>query len=199
MRRAVFVPAVLVGLGAAAASGAPVEFQLFSQSVQVDKPAGTATFTILFNQTPDFSGDANTRQPNAFQYEIDPNWNGQPVTGGISFEQIATVVRGSEIWEGAGLPIRDRDGNGGPFAGGWGPVRAVVPVQINGDTLSFTTKLSDIGDSDGIFRYRLFTSDHGTVTSDVTAVSIPLPAALGTGLTMLGGMGFVRKLRRRRQ
>jgi len=199
MRRAVFVPAMLAGLGAAAASGAPVDFQLVSQSVQVDKASSTSTFTILFNQTPDFSGNANTKQPDAFQYEIDPSWNGETVTGGISFEQIATVVRGSEIWEGAGLPIRNRDGNGGEFAGGWGPVRALVPVQVNGDTLSFTTKLGDIGDSDGIFRYRLFTSDHGTVTSDVTAVSIPLPAALGTGLTMLGGMGMSRKLRRRRR
>jgi hypothetical protein len=198
MRRAVILPAVLAGLGAAAASAEPVTFEIVSQSALVDKVGKTATFTLTFNQAPDFTLVPGDGQANAFQYEIDPNWAGQDDgTGALSFNDIQTIVRGSEIFAGTGLPVRERDGVGGPNAGGWGPVRDVVPFQFNGDKLTFTAPLDSLDDNDGVFRYRVFSTDHGTVSSDVRGAVIPLPAALGIGITVLGGMGVMRRFKRR--
>jgi hypothetical protein len=53
------------------------------------------------------------------------------------------------------LPIRSRDGDGGPGAGGWGPVRDLVTFQVTDEKLTFTADLADLGDTDGIFRYRV--------------------------------------------
>jgi hypothetical protein len=59
--------------------------------------------------------------------------------------------------------------------------------------------LSDIGDSDGVFRYRLFTSDSGRVTAEATGIAIPLPPAVAAGFFTLGGLGFALALRRQRR
>ena len=201
MRRGVVLPAVLVGLGTAAAVAGPVDFQIVSQSVLVDRVGKTATFALTFNQKPDFSLVPGDGQANAFQYEVDPNWAGLDAGGGgVGFDDINAIVRGSEIWEGTGLPIRQRDGNGGEpnVSGGWGPVRDIVPFEVKGDAFSFTTSLDDLGDSDGVFRYRVFATDRGRMTSEINGNVIPLPAAVATGLVMLGGVGFARRFARRR-
>jgi hypothetical protein len=198
MRRGVILPAVLVGLGAAAASAEPVNFEIVSQNAVVDKVGKTATFTLTFNQAPNFALVPGNGQANSFQYEIDPNWGGQgDPDGAITFNDISSIVRGAEVFQGAGLPIRERDGDGGPTAGGWGPVRDVVPFNLNGQALTFTTPLGSLGDADGVFRYRVFSSDHGTVSSEARGAVIPLPAALGAGIMVLGGMGLARRWKRR--
>ncbi len=198
MRRGVIFPAVLVGLGAAAAWAEPVNFEIVSQNALVDKAGKNATFRLTFNQTPDFALVPGNGQANTFQYEIDPNWGGQGDPGAsLSFNDISSIVRGAEVFQGAGLPLRERDGDGGPIAGGWGPVRDVVPFNLDGQTLTFTAPLDSLGDSDGIFRYRVFSTDHGTVSSEARGAVIPLPAAFVAGIAVLGGMGFARRFKRR--
>jgi hypothetical protein len=93
--------------------------------------------------------------------------------------------------------VRERDGDGGAQAGGWGPVRALLPFELDGRTLTFSTGLSAIGDDDGKFRYRVFTTHQGAITSQAIGAVIPLPTAVWAGATMLGAIAAARKIRRR--
>ncbi len=109
------------------ARAATAEFHLIDQSCAVDKTAGTATFRLNFDKAPQFSlphgggGD----QPDSFQIEIDADHN--TFDHPIEFEEIDSVVRGAEIAAGDGIPVREREGDGGSDqSGGWGPVRALV-------------------------------------------------------------------------
>ena len=70
--------------------------------------------------------------------------------------------------------------------------------QLEGNTLTFTTGLDTIGDQDGKFRYRVITTENGSLISEVNAAIIPVPAALWGGMMMLGGAGVLHKLRKRR-
>ena len=203
MRTSVLVPAVLAGFGAAAASAEPVTFAIMSQSVLVDRAAKAATFTLTFSHAPDFQADVTGKQTNTFQYEIDAAWSGMSDPGtpdaNIGFDRITTVIRGGEIWMGNGIPVRNRDGNGGAYSGGWGPVREFIPFKVEGDTVNFTANFGDIGDNNGVFRYRVFTTDNGEVTSESTGVAVPLPAGVAMGIAMLGGLGIAHQIRRRRR
>ena len=40
---------------------------------------------------------------------------------------VDAVIRGGEIWEGRGIPVREPEGFGGDNSGGWGPVTALLP------------------------------------------------------------------------
>ena len=203
-RTPVLTAAVLAGLGLGASTfpaAAAVGDGTFraEQSATVDKNAGTATFRLSFDRLPRFFlPDGGSEQLDAFQIEVDADKNTfeQP----IQFDEIDAVVRGAEIFAGGGgIPIRAREGgDGGGASGGWGEVRAVVPFELNGATLTFTTTLDALGDVDGRFRYRLITIEEGGVTSEVNAAIIPLPAALWTGMMLLGGAGALHKLRKRR-
>jgi len=174
------------------------DFRFVAQSVVVDPAQRTAVFSLTFSQTPSFVAVDGT-QLQSFQYEIDAD--SEDASTPIAFNTIDAVVRGAEIFAGNGheLPIRDRQGAGGPNAGGWGPVRAIVPFELTDDTLTFTTSWSDIGDQDGKFRYRVFTSDVGSITADaqVSTAAIPLPAGMWTGMITLGLMGLGLEIHRR--
>src|SRR5207248_1105170 len=127
MRRSLISVAVLAtGLGAVRwAHAAEVDFHIIDQSVVVDRPAGTATFTLTFDRQPDFIA-IDHGQGQAFQYEVDVD--STSFDRPIDWSDIDTVIRGGELFEGRGLPVRDRDGaDGGPDSGGWGPVRALLP------------------------------------------------------------------------
>ena len=191
-------PAVFCLPAASTARGATTDFHLVDQSVAVDLTKQTATFTLKFDEKPDFVPSPGAGgQPMAFQYEIDGDSTSfsQP----LAWEDIDSVIRGSEIGAGQGLPVRDRSGDGGGAeAGGWGPMRALLPYQIEDDTLTFTAGLSALGDTDGKFRYRVMTIENGSVTSEAQGAVIPLPAAWGTGLTVLTALGVGRVVRMRR-
>jgi hypothetical protein len=210
MRRSIVAPVAALAAAAAgvaggsflhpslgsAARGAEVDFHIVDQAVSVDRNAGTATFMLKFDRAPDFVA-IDHGQAHAFQYELDAD--GASLANPIEWDQIDSVIRGAELWEGRGLPVRDRDGDGADAnSGGFGPVRALLPYDVSGDTLSFTTGLSALGDSgDGVFRYRVFTTDNGGITSEMQGAAIPLPAAAWTGAIALGGMGVsLRKMRR---
>jgi hypothetical protein len=195
--------AVLAGLGlfnssARVAHGATNDdFHLVDQSVLVDTTAGTATFRLDFGHEPRFFvPEGATEQPDGFQIEVDGDHN--TFDHPIQFEEIDSVVRGAEIFGGDEIPVRDPQGDGGATAGGWGPVRATLPFELQGSTLTFTTGLDTIGDQDGKFRYRIITTENGSLVSEVNAAIIPVPIALWGGMMMLGGAGVVHKLRKRR-
>ena len=203
-RSRLLAPAVFLTIGAASAGIVRAEsqdFHLVDQSVEVNRTDGIATFSLTFDQRPSFVA-IDSGQLKAFQYEIDTN--SDDASKPIVFDQIDTIIRGAEIWEGQGIPVRDRDGNGGAHAGGWGPVRAMLPFDVDEqtNTLTFSAPLSALGDTDGKFRYRLFTTDNGGLTTDIQAAAIPLPLAAGSGATLLAATcaaGRLRELARRRQ
>jgi len=172
------------------------DFRFIAQSVTVDPAARTATFSVTFSQPPSFTAVDGT-QLESFQYEIDAD--SEDTSTPIAFNTIDSVVRGAEIFEANTLRIRDAHGDGGPSAGGWGPVRATVPFALVDDTLTFTANWNDIGDQDGKFRYRLFTTDVGSITADTEAstAAIPLPAGVWTGLITLGAIGIFFEIQRR--
>jgi hypothetical protein len=195
----------MIGIGAASSGGGSIargesqDFHLVDHSVEVDRTKQVATFSLTFDQHPSFVAIDNG-QLEAFQFEIDvdSHVNDRPV----AFDDIDTIIRGAEIFEGQGIPVRDRDGQGGAHAGGWGPVRALLPFDVNDNTLSFSTPLSTLGDTDGKFRYRLFTTDNGGLTTDIVGAAIPLPLAGWSGVMLLGALGaggVTAKLRFRRR
>jgi hypothetical protein len=193
MRRLIALFAVLSGLSATAANADPVNFQIVHQNITVNRSAGTAQFSITFSGTPDFTARVGG-QPDALQYEIDPN--STSLKRPIGMADIAAVIRGGEISaSGGGLPIRFRTGDGGPNSGGWGPIRATLPFQLSSATLKFTAPLADLGDTTGEFRFRAFTTHDGAITAQVVGAVIPLPAALAPGLMLLGVLFAVRRSR----
>src|SRR4051812_15200821 len=105
--------AVLATFGASRAAAATEDFHLVDQSVTVNEGAGTATFRLDFDRAPRFflphggGGD----QPNGFQIEVDADYN--QFDRPIAFDDIDAVVRGAEIHSGDGIPVRDREGDGG--------------------------------------------------------------------------------------
>ena len=156
----------------------------------------TATFTLTFDEKPNFASGAGG-QPMAFQYEIDAH--STDFSHPLTWNDISSVVRGAEIGRGQGLPVRDREGDGGDTdAGGWGPVRALLPFELTDNTLTFTAGLTALGDTDGKFRYRVLTTQDGSVTSEAQGAAIPLPAGGATGVMVLGALGAARVMRKRK-
>jgi len=193
--RPLVFPTALAGAAlvwSAIAQADQVGIQVVSQDVSVDTSNMTATFKVTFDQPPQFVAN-DSGQPQAFQYEIDAD-NGVAAPS-MDWSDIDTVIRGGEIWEGQGVPVRDSQGDGGMNSGGWGPVRAFLPFDLNGDTVTFTAGLSALGDTDGKFRYRLIASDNGEMTGQAAGAVIPMPPALWTGIFMLGAIVAVGKLR----
>ena len=195
MRRwPIYSAAVLAGLGGAAnARGEAVDFKIVAQAITVNKTNSTATFELTFDRKPQFIPTPHG-ESDAFQYEIDADTTS--LSRGIDFSDIDTVIRGNEIFEGQGIPIRQRDGDGGANSGGWGPVRALLPFEVTGNTVKFTTDLAAIGDTPGQFRYRFFTTDNGAVTTQVVGAVIPLPSAVWPGFAMLAGLYIARRISR---
>jgi hypothetical protein len=187
--------AMTIAGAASAADADPVDFQIVEQTCSVDQGRGSATFSMTFDRVPDFSRADGARQTNTFQYEVDGDATNfdQP----MEFSDVDAVIRGGEIFEGQGIPIRDREGEADDNSGGWGPVRTVVPYSMNGETITFSVGLSAINDTDGRFRYRVFTTESGELTSEAVGAVVPLPLGVWTGISVLGGMAGVARLRKR--
>jgi hypothetical protein len=166
-----------------------------SQSVSVDRSRDVARFAVRFDGVPDFwSMDEFDRLADSFQYEIAPAWNA-PL--GLPPESLSSVVRGDEIHVANGLRVRDAAFNfapdDDPDAGGWGRVIATVPFTLTGRELRFEAPLAALGDDDGYFAYRLFTTEYGLTVDELESrllppgedpdpdpTPIPLPPALPT-------------------
>ena len=158
--------------GAAPALGG---IHIEAESVEVDRAAGVARFRARFDSVPDFRTlDEFGRVADSFQYEIDDDWRA-PV--GLPPEGLDAIVRGDEIHVADALRIRDTGFVTGPdpdpVAGGWGAIITEVPFELNGRELRFEAPLAAIGDDDGYFAYRLFTTEFGLTVDEVESRLLP--------------------------
>ena len=166
-------------------------FQILDESAAVDRARRTVTFRLTFSQPPDLLGvDEFGRVANSFQYEINPDFQFPDPGHPDPLARIRAVVRGDEVRFTGGNLLRIRNAGIGeidpdPAAGGWGKVRAAVPFDLDGSTLSFTANFDDLKDTDGVLAYRVFSTEFGQTTTLVESALIPLPpAAWAAGLTL---------------
>ena len=168
-----------------------------SHSVTVDRSRGVARFIARFDARPDLrTVDEFDRVADSFQYEISPDHKA-PL--GLPPESLSSVIRGDEIRLAGALRIRDAafdfPPDPDPAAGDWGRITAAVPFTLTDRTLRFEAPLAALGDDDGFFAYRLFTTDYGLTTDEVESrllppgedpdpppTAIPLPPALSAAL-----------------
>lgn len=162
----------------AAAPPAIAGVQIVSEGVTVDPTAGSARFWMVLDGPPDFEAvDEFGRPVNSFQYEVDGDWAGGLVS--FPFNDTDAVVRGDELDAGGdwSLPIRAAGPEAGidpdPDAGGWGPVLESVSLNLDGSEMWFDAPLDALGDDDGVFAYRVFTTEQGGTTSFVESSSVP--------------------------
>jgi hypothetical protein len=205
-RRAPVFIACAAALLLAGVTGAPARggLRIVEQSVGVDRAAGRAAFVARFDSPPDlFTRDEFGRLADSFQYEIDADG---PLSHDAPVGRVEAVVRGDEIYEADALRVRAAGENvepdPDPIAGGWGRVRAAVPFNLDGPDLSFEIPLEVLGDTDGLFSYRLFTVEFGLTVDQVEGVAgaatpIPLPPALWTACATAAGAALFARVRRR--
>ena len=187
----------VLGLMVGIAGPARATFMFVSQSAVFNPVTQQVLFTIEFNQVPDFfTVDSFGRQANSFQYYIvgDPK-----LPYPANFD---AIIRGEEIHITLDT-IRIRDSEPSvpdPAAGGWGPVRGVVPFTLSGDVLTFSTPLQSISDHsiDGIFAYRLQVGEFGALTNYIDSHSV-VGTVADTGsafgllfLSLIGLLGATR-------
>lgn len=119
----------------------------------------TVAFQFLLSRAPNTATiDISGRQADAFQILVDSD--------NVSPPQLANIdafIRGEELFTGAGqtMPVRQREGDGGPTAGGWGTQTGTATYAINGKTVTVTVPLSAIDNGDNQFTYRLETYRFG--------------------------------------
>jgi hypothetical protein len=194
---AVVAGAVVLGFCGPALAG----LSIVSQQVDVDRADHEVVFTLDFNHAPDFKTvDSLGRHLDSFQYEIVPNTS-TPIDQ-LPFASVGAVIRGDEIGSGHVVPIRNGFSKGvdpNPAAGGWGTVRGTMPFTVSGNNLTLTASFNQIGTNNGVFSYRVFTTNFGSTVSSIDSVSIsvPTPAALPAALATIGAFAGVGLLRRK--
>jgi hypothetical protein len=180
-------------------SGLPAEAALMvlSQSAEVNLDSKSVLFQIEFNRAPDFfTTDEYDRQADAFQYYIDADGDLSLFSGGISYSNLETLIRGGEIHLGGDVRIRnlfppDPDLSS---SGGWGSIRGSVPYTLSGNVVSLLVPLQFIGDSDGKFSYALMWTEYGGAGGFIYAETVPEPATIFGSFMALGGLAaFHRK------
>jgi len=180
-------------------SGLPAEAALMvlSQSAEVNLDSKSVLFQIEFNRAPDFfTTDEYGRQADAFQYYIDADGELSLFSGGISYSNLETLIRGGEIHLGGDVRIRnlfppDPDLSS---SGGWGSIRGSVPYTLSGNVVSLLVPLQFIGDSDGKFSYALMWTEYGGAGGFIYAETVPEPATIFGTFMVLGGLAaFQRK------
>jgi hypothetical protein len=168
--------------------------QIVWQSVEVDRASQTASFTLALDAAPDFhTVDALGRPAFSFQYEIDAAWTGRGSDEPL--DRIDVVVRGDEVRVADALRVRDASGaaDPDPLAGGWGRIRDVVPFDLSDNELRFDASLGALGDGDGVFAYRVFTTEFGATTSLAQGQAIPLPPAAYAGVLGLAAAAWAHR------
>jgi hypothetical protein len=170
-----------------------------SQSAVVNLDTQEVFFTLEFNEVPDFfSLDEVGPQADSFQYFIEadgrfPVFSTSPDSP-YYYSELEAIIRGEEIHVAGDIRVRNAlPSSDEPNSGGWGTIRGSVPYSVNGSILIFSTPLALIGDSDGLFSYRLETYEFGiwtgTEIEDLSVfqpsppTSVPEPrTALGLGI-----------------
>ena len=197
------------GLAAVTAVGLPAVggqagVQILSQSCEIDRAHREAVVRLVLDAPPDlYTIDAFGRPRDSFQYEIDAGWSGRLTDPKLCTFDV--VLRGDEVAAAGALRVRSSDFTNpdpDPLAKGWGPLLGTVPLDIDGNTLSFRARLDLLGDTDGVFAYRVFTTEYGATTSLAESHVIPLPtsvsaAGVAVGALVVGNLMW-KRLRRRR-
>ena len=190
--------ALAVALSAMFVPAARADFALVSQDLTLNRQDDTASFSLTFNQAPDFTTvDADGRPANSFQVEFDGAVD--PTTA--LPDDLTAVVRGDEIHVADAIRVRAPTGNGGADSGGWGPVVATVPFSLTGDTVTFAMPADDLGWTGGAWQANIFSLAYGSLTAQQTVSSIPTPPAFWgglAGLTVVAGLSLRRSIVRRR-
>jgi hypothetical protein len=178
-----------------------------SDSVVANLDSREVFFTIEFNEVPDFfTLGSGGGQADSFQYYIETD--GELPVFKNAFSELDIIIRGEEIHVGGDIRIRDAlpFGSGGSNSGGWGLLRGSVPYTLNGTVLTFSAPLELIGDSDGLFSYRLeayeFGAWNGIITERRSIVQsnppTPVPEPASTlSLLALGILGVASTLKRK--
>jgi hypothetical protein len=170
---AVAALAAVLMLAPAAARGAPRPLKVVSESVVYCPATATVQFGVRFNQRPDFrTVDEFGRREDEFQYFI---------VGDAMLpypQNYDAIVRGAELTlsgRTGSLPIRRSEpAEPDPVSGGWGPIRATMPVHLKGSRLTFTAPLAALSDHsvDGRFTYELISLNFGATVDDLTGESV---------------------------
>ena len=129
-----------------------------SESAVVNPNTQQVLFTLDFNEVPNFFlVDAYNRQADSFQYFIEADGELPVFRGSPYYSQLETIVRAEEIHVAGDIRVRNvfPIGSDEPNSGGWGSLRGSVPYTLNDTVLTFSAPLQLIGDSDGLFSYRL--------------------------------------------
>ncbi|MEH2139003.1 hypothetical protein [Nostoc sp.] len=175
------VGAALIGLGTGQIAQAVLLVE--SESAVVNLDAKEVLFTIDFNRVPDFFAlDQFGGQADSFQYFIDPSGELPIFRPPSAYSNLSSIIRGEEIHVSGDVRIRDvfSVGPSEPNSGGWGKIRGSVPYSLDGTVLKFSAPLQFIGDSDGLFSYRLELYEFGrwnglTNENKSTIASVPEP------------------------
>ncbi|MEH1931837.1 hypothetical protein [Nostoc sp.] len=177
-----------------------------SESAVVNLDAKEVLFTINFNQVPDFfTVDKFNRQSNSFQYFIDPSGELPIFRPPSAYSNLSSIIRGEEIHVAGDVRIRDVFSVGPlePNSGGWGKIRGSVPYSLDGSVLKFSAPLQFIGDSDGLFSYRLELYEFGSwngITNENKSIiaSVPEPNLALAALTFAAlSVGFRPKRKKK--
>jgi len=190
---------------AAPASAGIVPSQI---STSVNLGTGVASFSILFDQVPDFfSTDGVGRQADSFQFYVQSQSPFLLSDFHVPPDDAESIIRGENIHLGDGIPVIwvDSFNPGPPQSGGWGPTYSQVSFSLVGELLTFDVPLVDLRDDDGVFWFRFGTYEFGrtsyaeevlfqsgmTYTGDGLLAPLPEPgtmALLAIGLLSICGV-----------
>lgn len=187
-------PALLALVGAVClflAARSQAEFHIVSHSIEPDSVAQSTKFESTFSEPPDFTQDEFGRAARTFQWYYNPN------LGRDLFDDPDSLVfRAPETADLTEIRIRETQGPDEPLSGGWGPIVASVPFEIDGSTVRFTVDWATLGETDSEFEYQLDTFVNGATTDSVPVAAIPLPPAVFAALPVAGA-AMLKNVRRR--
>ena len=167
--------------------------EAYQWGTTVNQQAGTVSFKISFNETPDFlTQDNHGRDHQDFNIFIDANADWPP----ISVFKAASTISTNNLVKLGGLGLYD---------GYFGTQKAIVTTTFGNDgglidnVVTFTTSLNLIDDPNGVFTYELELYDnYGGLSgnpylgqSNVNYVAAPLPCTIllfGSGVLGLAGL-----------
>jgi hypothetical protein len=185
-KSALFIgPLLLVMASTPVAKGT---FLAFSETAVFDPATGLVSFTINFNQPPDFyTVDTFDRAAHSFQYYI----IGDPALG---YPEKYDSIIGNEIGIDHSLSIRNSVPSvPDPAAGGWGSLRGVAPFTLSNTLLNFSAPLGLVTDHsvDGHFSYELLLTEFGDQTQFMQGQTIVLPEPVTVGSMLVGVLALL--------
>lgn len=144
--------------------------RILKESAVYHRASGRVTFTVRFDQHPDFyTTDSEGRPEDLFQYYI----VGDPAAPyPTNFD---SIIRIEQPWlSKSQLVIRNSaPSSADPTAGGWGSIRGIFRFSLHGDLLTFSVPLSSIRNrrTPGVFTYELDTFHFGAISENLVRQS----------------------------